>query len=93
MNRVPERLETLPNWALARVAAIRLYEKGLPASSVVRSLKRGGHSLAAIAYAAQTFSEMDAMLFGEAWGGHILDQHKARTTFLGFKSGAIAEAA
>jgi len=72
----------VPNWSLARVAAIRLYEKGLPASLVVKSLKRGGHSLASVAYAAKAFSEMDAMLFGESWGGSRMDQRTARIAFL-----------
>lgn len=73
------------NQQLAATAAKRLYEKGLAASSVVRSLKKGGHGLDDVAFAARRFSEIDAMLFGEAWGGSALDQHKARRAFLRWK--------
>lgn len=67
---------------LAREAARKLYEKGLFANSIIRSLKKGGHPLEAIAHAVKYFPEVDAMLFGEAWGGDTLEQWKARTTFL-----------
>ncbi len=63
-------------------AAKALYEKGLAASLVISSLKRGGHSLDDVAKAAMQFSEMDAMLFGESWGGPHLSQWKARRAFL-----------
>jgi hypothetical protein len=73
------------NQQLAVTAAKRLYEKGLQASSVIRSLKKGGHALEDVAVAARQFSEIDAMLFGESWGGDALQQSKARQAFLARK--------
>jgi hypothetical protein len=72
----------LDNKELAREAARKLYEKGLLASSIVRSLKKGGHRPEAVAAAVKFFPEMDAMLFGESWGGDVLEQHAARGAFL-----------
>ena len=72
------------NQQLAATAAKRLYEKGLSASGVVRSLKKGGHSLEDVAYAARQFPELDAMLFGDVWGGDEIQQHAARRAFLGW---------
>lgn len=77
-----ERLADKTDAALAQEAARKLYEKGLYASSIIRSLKKGGHSLQAVAHAAKQFAEIDAMLFGESWGGGALEQRRARVAFL-----------
>jgi hypothetical protein len=69
---------------LAATAAKRLYEKGLQASSVIRSLKKGGHALEDVAFAARQFPEIDAMLFGDSWGGDTSTQRAARRAFLGW---------
>lgn len=78
--------------ALAERAAIRLYEKGLRATSVVASLKKGGHSLAAVAAAAHRLPTLDAMLFSEAWGGDLLEQRKARCAFMDTESRSVTRA-
>jgi len=85
MTRAPSTDEAPAMKDVAATAASRLYEKGLPASSVVISLKKGGHALEDVAFAASRFSEMDAMLFGEAWGGDTLQQHSARRAFLAYR--------
>lgn len=77
-----ERLTDATDLHIAKEAARKLYEKGLFASSVIKSLKKGGHSVKAVAHAARQFAEIDAMLFGESWGGDTLEQHKARGAFL-----------
>lgn len=77
-----ERLTDQTDIEIAKGAARKLYEKGLYASSIIKSLKKGGHSIEAVAHAAKQFSEMDAMLFGETWGGDSLTQRKARVAFL-----------
>ena len=77
-----ERLTDATDLHIAKEAARKLYEKGLFASSIISSLKKGGHSMKAVAHAAKQFSEIDAMLFGEAWGGAALEQRKARVAFL-----------
>lgn len=63
-------------------AAKKLYEKGLAASSVVRSLRKGGHALTDVAFAAKQFGELDAMLFGDAWGKNRSEQREGRIAFL-----------
>jgi hypothetical protein len=78
--------------ALAIVAATRLYEKGLRASSVVASLKKGGHSLGAVARAAHKLPTLDAMLFGESWGGDVLEQRAARCAFMDTESRSVTRA-
>lgn len=77
-----ERLTDATDLQIAKEAARKLYEKGLYASLVIKNLKKGGHSLQAVAHAAKQFSEIDAMLFGESWGGGVLEQRKARVAFL-----------
>ena len=71
---------------LSADAARKLYKKDLSASSIVRSLRNGGHDLHAVAHAVKYFPEMDAMTFSDAWcGTNALESYKARGAFLDAK--------
>ena len=75
---------------LAKDTARKLYEKGQSASSIVSAMRHGGHSVHTTAEAVKYLSEMDAMLFGESWGGNEIEKHAARHAFLGARGHRVS---